>query len=239
VTVSDVDVARALRDDVMAAMTSFLNCAEGGRCVSLASHLRVVKSSSAADVLMICFDGDAVALTSALKRVSRPATMTADEEASLRESARLLPVLQLAVFKLQQPLAAYLREQLGLFFEACVAASDVSVTDPDDARHIANAVYRVAGLPGEPLDDDWRDGRNGTVNAVLSDGRQIVAADGVGGGRVWTVYSATEPLSSAVAVAVDDASLIAADKATASRVMTLLRNRGVSVAMPSSLGSGT
>jgi hypothetical protein len=40
-------------------------------------------------------------------------------------------------------------------------------------------------------------------------------------------------------VAVDDASLTAADKALASRAATLLRDRGVSTAMPSSLGSGS
>jgi hypothetical protein len=237
VTVSHVDVACALRDDAVAAMSSFLDSVDGARRVSLASHLRV--TPAAADSVVISFAGDTDALTTALQHVSRPELMTADEEASLRESEMLYSVLHAAVFKLQLPLAAYLRDQLPLFFEACVAASDVSVTDPDDARHIANAVYRVAGLSGDPLDDDWRDGRDGTVNAVLIDGRRIVAADGVGGGRVWTVSSAAEPLSSAVAVAVDDASLTAADKATANRVMTLLGDRGVSVAMPSSLGSGT
>ncbi len=238
VTVSHVDVARAIRDDAVAAMSSFLGSDEGGRRVSLASRLRVV-ASSAAHALVVAFAGDVAALTGALEHVSRPAAMSVDEEASLRESEMLCNALHAAVFKLQLPLAVYLREQLPLFFEACVAASDVSVTDPDDARHIANAVYRVAGLPGDPLDDDWTDGDGVVVKTVLGDGRRIVAADGVGGGRVWTVSGAAEPLSSAVAVAVDDASLTAADKATASRVLKTLRDRGVSVAMPSSLGSGS
>jgi tetratricopeptide (TPR) repeat protein len=235
VTVSDVDVTRALRDDAVTAMSSFLDI-DGARRVSLASHLRV--TPSVADSVVISFAGATDALIAALQHVSRPELMTADEEASLRESEMLYSVLHAAVFKLQLPLAAYLREQLPLFFEACVAASDVSVTDPDDARHIANAVYRVAGLPGDPLDDDWRDGRDGAFNPVLSDGRCIVAADGVGG-RVWIVLCAGAPLSSAVDLPLDDASLTADDQETARRLVVLLRARGVSVAMPSSLGGGT
>jgi hypothetical protein len=63
VTVSDVDVARALRDDAVTAMSSFLKRDGCPRRVSLASHLRV--TSAAADVVVISFAGDTDALIAA------------------------------------------------------------------------------------------------------------------------------------------------------------------------------
>jgi tetratricopeptide (TPR) repeat protein len=227
VTVSDVDVARAIRDDVAAAMASFLGSDDGGRSVSLASHLRVTSSTVDHVSVLVSFAGNSAALTTALQRVQRPELMRPDEVTSLRDSEMLYSVLHAAVFKLQVPLAMYLREQLPLFYNMCLADSDEQVTKTDrhadDHRHIANAVYRIADLPGDPLDDDWTDGRDGTVDPVLSDGRCIVAVSKNDAGLdfVWTVTDDT------VRVGETDPSkpeyLCPDDKAKVGAVMVALR----------------
>jgi tetratricopeptide (TPR) repeat protein len=242
-TLDGLAVARAIRDDAVAATNEFLSSPRGAECVSLASRLRVVPSA-AADAVVLVFDDTVAALCGELERVTRPVRMTAEEVASLWDSGVLYSVLHRAVFKLQLPLATYLLEQLPAFFEACLTdrECDGTATDADDPRHIANVIYRLAGMPGDPLDEDW-----GDVRPMLSDGRRIVAA-GVGtlADCVFVVSGAdaTQPLvsmaalSSAVAVPVNDSSLTPADSETARRAVKMLtEQRGVFRPAPPSLGT--
>jgi tetratricopeptide (TPR) repeat protein len=214
VNVLQDDVDRAIRDGVAAAMNLFLGREDVARRVSLASQLCVIPSSSAADTLVVGFIGDGVALVTALDAAIRPESMSECEERSLQDSAKLFSVLHAALLKLQLPLAKYVRERLPRFFEECCADSRARAgetpmgRDPtsDDAAHIANAVYRVAGLPGNPLEFDGRTSDRKEwrpFDLVLSGDRRVVAVSEHAPDRVLVVDVPVSPPPVAVPVSHD------------------------------------
>jgi tetratricopeptide (TPR) repeat protein len=230
VNVSNGDVARAIRDDARTTMEAFLHSIEGDRRVALARGHRlsvetIETSFLGTTGLFVAFQGDVAALTDALEHVSHPAELTAEEVDGLRVSEMLYTALHRAVVKLQLPLARFLSENLPTFFDECLAKS-VSNTDPDgDANHIANVVYREAGLPGDPLEYDWKD-TSPHLSDHHGDQREIVAVEMSEGGHISVLVRAAST-GADTPLAMDDTSFTADDKRTVESVVAVLMRHGV------------